>query len=269
MYPGAVPESPAAEPPRLWHFRISHYNEKVRWALDFKRWPHRRTSLVPGLHLLHARSVSGQSKLPILELDGEVLLDSTRIVHELERRRPLPALYPQAPAERARALTLEAYFDDEVAPALRLLLWSAYLKQPTLCARLAADGAPDWIRYAWLGLYPLFVPIFRQNVGLNARTLKLARRRLSGYVDRLEDSIGPSGYLAGERFSVADLSVAAVMSGLAGPREFPYPLPQPLAPEFLELTEGVRERAGMRWVRDIYARHRGTSAEIAPPGVDD
>jgi glutathione S-transferase len=264
-----VSEPFTGEPPRLWHFRVSHYNEKVRWALDFKRWPHRRTSLVPGFHLLHARGISGQSQVPILELDGDVLFDSTRIIEELERRQPSPALYPQDPAERTRALALEAYFDDEVAPALRRLLWSAYLEHPTLSARLAADGAPDWIRYSWLGLSPLFVPILRRNIGLSARTLKLARRRLSAYVDLLEDSILPSGYLVGERFSVADLSVAAVMSGLAGPAEFPYPLPAPVAPEFLELRERLEERAGMRWVRDIYARHRGTSAEIAPSAADD
>ncbi len=42
--------------PELLHFRVSHYNEKVRWALDHKRWPHRRRALVPGFHLLRARS---------------------------------------------------------------------------------------------------------------------------------------------------------------------------------------------------------------------
>ena len=29
-------------PPVLWHFPISHYNEKARWALDWKRIPHVR-----------------------------------------------------------------------------------------------------------------------------------------------------------------------------------------------------------------------------------
>jgi glutathione S-transferase len=212
-----VPDPLSDALPHLWHFRLSHYNEKVRWALDHKRWPHRRTSLVPGFHIVRARSLSGQSQLPILKLDGQVLLDSTHIIQELERRQPLPALYPQDPAERARALTLESYFDDEVAPALRLLLWNAYLEHPALCARLAADGEPDWMRGAWRALHPVFVPIFRINIGLSRRTLKLARDRLGGYIDRIEDSIRPSGYLVGERFSVADLSVAAVRAGLAGP----------------------------------------------------
>jgi glutathione S-transferase len=267
--PSVVPEPHAGAPPHLWHFCISHYNEKVRWALDHKRWPHRRTALVPGFHTLRVQSLSGQSKLPVLELGDRALIESPRIIEELERRQPLPALFPLDPAERARAAQLEAYFDDEVAPALRTLFWDAYLKHPRLCARMAAVGAPDWVRLAWLAAYPAFVPIFRHAVGINPRTLKLARQRLPAYVARLEDSIGPSGYLVGERFSVADLSVAAVMAALVRPPEFPYPLPEPLAPEFLELQASVEHRAGIRWVRAIYARHRGVSAEIAPTRSDD
>ena len=35
----------------LLQFRHSPYNEKVRWALDLKRVPHRRHSLLPGPHV--------------------------------------------------------------------------------------------------------------------------------------------------------------------------------------------------------------------------
>jgi glutathione S-transferase len=38
----------------LWHLEISHYNEKVRWALDYKSIPHVRKTPLPGLHGLHA-----------------------------------------------------------------------------------------------------------------------------------------------------------------------------------------------------------------------
>ena len=36
--------------PVLWQLQISHYVEKVRWALDYKRVPHVRRTLLPGLH---------------------------------------------------------------------------------------------------------------------------------------------------------------------------------------------------------------------------
>ena len=47
--------------PILWQLQISHYNEKVRWALDHKRIDHVRRSLLPGLHILVARRLSGGS----------------------------------------------------------------------------------------------------------------------------------------------------------------------------------------------------------------
>jgi len=41
--------------PVLWQPQISRYVEKVRWALDYKRVPHIRQSLLPGLHLFKPR----------------------------------------------------------------------------------------------------------------------------------------------------------------------------------------------------------------------
>jgi glutathione S-transferase len=86
---------------------------------------------------------------------------------------------------------------------------------------------------------------------------------LSSYVDRIEAEIGPSGYLVGDRFGVADLAVAAVMAAILRPAQFPYPLPEPWPPALVELRQSIVDRPGCKWVAEIYARHRGESAEIA------
>ena len=58
--------------PLLWHLPISHYSEKVRWALDWKRIPHRRRIMAPGMHplggflLTRGRHVT----MPVLSLGG-------------------------------------------------------------------------------------------------------------------------------------------------------------------------------------------------------
>jgi hypothetical protein len=38
----------------LWHIEVSHHNEKVRWALDFKHVPHVRRAPLRGLQGLYA-----------------------------------------------------------------------------------------------------------------------------------------------------------------------------------------------------------------------
>jgi glutathione S-transferase len=105
--------------PVLWQFAISHYAEKARWGLDFKRVPHIRRSLLPGPHINRVRKMTGQTATPVLELDGTIIFDSTRILEALEKAYPEPPLYPSDPAERARALDLENFFDEELGPYIR------------------------------------------------------------------------------------------------------------------------------------------------------
>ena len=56
--------------PALWQFKCSHFCEKVRWALDFKRIEHRRVSLYPGWHAVPTLLVSGQQQVPLLRVEG-------------------------------------------------------------------------------------------------------------------------------------------------------------------------------------------------------
>jgi Glutathione S-transferase, N-terminal domain len=57
--------------PVLWELEVSHYNEKVRWALDYKRVPHVRRSLLPGLHIVKAKRLTGDtSTTPVLTSRG-------------------------------------------------------------------------------------------------------------------------------------------------------------------------------------------------------
>ena len=80
--------------PLLWHFPISHFNEKARWALDWKGIPHVRRTLGPD-YLPRVWWATRRGTLPVLWLDGKAIGDSTRIIEALEQRWPEPPLYPQ------------------------------------------------------------------------------------------------------------------------------------------------------------------------------
>jgi len=54
--------------PELFQFKVSHFNEKARWALDYKGIEHLRHSLVPGPHKVRMKRVSGQEQVPVLEI---------------------------------------------------------------------------------------------------------------------------------------------------------------------------------------------------------
>src|SRR5207244_2177797 len=106
----------SAMQPTLWHITISHYSEKARWALDYKSIPYRLRGLVPGAHIPVALwlTYGRHYTLPVLDLGGERIGDSTAIIAALEQRQPEPPLYPRDPAQRRRALALEEWFEAEL-----------------------------------------------------------------------------------------------------------------------------------------------------------
>src|SRR5258708_17759381 len=105
-----------ATKPVLWQLQISHYNEKVRWALDYKRIPHTRRSILPGVHILVARRLSGMDTTPVLTIDGQSIGDSSAILAAVEARWPDPPLMPGNALQRTRSLRLEEVFGQESRP---------------------------------------------------------------------------------------------------------------------------------------------------------
>ena len=49
---------------KLYQFPISHYCEKIRWALEFKNIDHEIKNLIPGLHLLKTKKLAPESSVP-------------------------------------------------------------------------------------------------------------------------------------------------------------------------------------------------------------
>ena len=86
--------------------------------------------------------------------------------------------------------------------------------------------------------------------------------RVRAGLDRIVAELGPSGHLAGDAFSVADLTAAALLSPIVLPPEFPYPPPEPRPQHFVALRASLEGHPAFRWVLETYRRHRGTSAAI-------
>ena len=76
--------------PVLYHIEVSHYNEKARWALDYKGVPYSARVPMPGLHGLTALRVTRgkQRRLPVLEIDGTRIGDSTATSPRSRSTRP-------------------------------------------------------------------------------------------------------------------------------------------------------------------------------------
>jgi glutathione S-transferase len=254
----------------LWHIEVSHYNEKARWALDYKSIAHELRVPMPGLHGIRALALTRgrHRRLPILQLDGRTIGDSTAIIAALEEHRPEPPLYPADAGQKARALELEDYFDERLAPQLRRLVWHHTLPDTdAVVDSLFADRAPGRARFL-RATAPLARPVVRRDYGVSAATAEVARGEVLAAMDRLEAELQPSGYLVGDRFSVADLTAAALFTPLLAPPHRPY-LPATLPAAIQPLRDELMARPGGVWVHAMYERHRrpAAAAVTAPAPV--
>ena len=236
--------------PVLWHLELSHYSEKARWALDYKRVPHVRRAPLPGLTAAVALAKSGQRRFPMLELDGRAIGDSTRIIAALEEHAPDPPLYPDEPVERERALALEDFFDEQVAPALRSFAFHHMTRDPDHILAAVLPDATGAKAAVMRRAFRVAAPYVRADY----RTAPDAGPIRSG-MDRLEAELGGRDYLVGDRFTVADLAGAALFTPLVAPPERPHQ-PRALPAPLLELREELSARPGGQWVHEMYARHR-------------
>jgi glutathione S-transferase len=246
-------------PPVLWQYNFSNFNEKVRWALDFKGIAHVRRSLLPGGP--RAMAFSRRGTLPVLDLDGERIVDSSRIIAALERRFPQPALYPEDPAERTAALELEDFFDEHAGHELRRAGFYEWRSSPGFVGELLSTGRGAVTRRLMLAVLPGAMVYARRRYRIYRADAEQARVELAAALDRIAAQLRPSGYLVGGGFTVADLTAAALLFPLAWPAELQYPYPQP--PDWDKLAP-LAEHPAVEWIREIYRRHRGRSRDAGP-----
>jgi glutathione S-transferase len=228
---------------------------------------HERHAPIGGYHIAVALLLTRgrHYTLPVLELDGRRIGDSTAIIAALEQRHPDPPLYPADPDQRRRALALEDWFDEQLGPAVRRYVFHALRSDRELFAELASQQVPPSLRRyrRMAGAYA------RAFTGTRFRAIsdekaQEARQQTLAALDRLESELGENQYLVGERFTVADLTAAALFYPLVLPPEGPVHLDPPASAS--ELRDSLADRRGYQWVNEMFARHRnkGAARETAP-----
>jgi glutathione S-transferase len=252
--------------PVLHQFQFSHYNEKARWALDFKNVAHVRHSLLPGPHMIQTMRLSGQKSVPVLGLEGDVVAGSAQIIDALEQRFPEPPLYPATIAEQRQALELQKWFDEEVGPEIRRAFFFDVLPGSKYAAELFIIGRGDLTKAIYRTLFPGIRAVMIKDMKIDAAGAARGVERTKEALDLVAKCATGSGYLVGDRFTVADLTAAALLSPTAMPPQFSYPVPEPRSDGLRRWLSRWSDHPGTAWVSEIYRKHRGASAAVDREG---
>ncbi len=95
---------------RLYRIPFSTNVERVALALAYKGLQAEPVEIDPN-NRSPVVAASGQELVPVLDDDGRIVFDSTRILEYLEERYPDPPLYPREPARRAECVLLVDWFN--------------------------------------------------------------------------------------------------------------------------------------------------------------
>ncbi len=241
----------------LHQFEFSHFNDKARWALDFKGIEHRRESYLPGPHMFFIRRLSGQAQTPVLAVDNEVIPGSAAIIDRLERDFPLPSLYPEDASLRQEALALQARFDEEVGPATRTVIFSRLIdEEDYLCSMFGRAAAP-LKRTIYRASLPLAKPMIAKGNGtVDPENVRRCFALTEATLDEVAERTAATGYMVGDRFSVADLTAAALLAPLVNPSHPDMARPQPVPDSVATLVAGYAGHPAVAWVNRMYAEHR-------------
>lgn len=191
----------------LHQWEASPFNRKVGHILRFKKLPYTKVNY-NGLRGMMALRLSKVGKLPVLDVCGERIQDSTRIARFLDARYPQHPIYPADALQRAQVELWEDWADE-------VLYWFEVwfrLQQREALERfldIMCDDRPHWERYPlkWLLSFAGGLSLKAQGIGrLPDDTVRDEFRR---HLDRIDLSLRDTGWLVGNQRTLADIAVSA------------------------------------------------------------
>lgn len=249
----------------LFTFAMSHFSEKIRWALQSSRLPFREVIMTPAFHIIPALRMGGRGKttLPILRehrLNGHKahIQDSTRILLWLDERHGPLDILPQGPELRQECLAIEERFDaigDDVA---RFLYLDGFRHDDQIL-KMWTEHARPFEASLTRRLYPLFKWAFKHRLKITPAATARSEHRIQQTMAWLEGRLSDGRlYLVGSRLSVADITAASLLAPLACPSQHPVYGDK----EFIKLMRSQKgplrlDRPAFVWVRKLYDLHRG------------
>jgi glutathione S-transferase len=194
---------------------ISHYCEKVRWALDHLGVPYVEHPHMPPFHR-SATKKHGGGAVPVLLTEAGPIPDSDAVLRFLDRHHP-GKLYPLDGAARAKATELETLFNDVLGVHTRKWAYAYILTRQHLRAPWT-QGVPFWERWLFPLVFSKLEGRVRTMMKITPTTAAESYAQVIKVFDEVDHTLADGRrYLLGDRFSAADMTFAALAAPILMP----------------------------------------------------
>jgi glutathione S-transferase len=201
---------------RLFGARPSPFVEKVMRALALKGIAYETVPVKSPSDFKRWNPQTG--KMPVLEVGGERVYDSTFILRKLDEWAPEPPLLARDPRTAARQRFLEDWSDESLYWYVMAMRWNDVNADATTEQIAAALPVPAVLR-------ALLKPILRRQIRAQAMAQGLARQPLERVLSELELRfqeldlwLGDSPFFFSDSPSAADLAIFGELYALrSGP----------------------------------------------------
>lgn len=247
-------------PAKLLTIAVSHFCEKARWALDRAGLDYIEKPYLPVAHLIPVKLASGGHSVPVLVDGGTVVADSTVILEHVDQRLPAERrLFPSEPAACAEVMALEETFDDQLGPATRRWAYHHLLPERGTSIRVLWPTLGWWDRIMLVLFFPLVRRLINRGYRINVDSAARSFQRVETVFNQVGDLLKDGRvYLAGGRFSAADLTFAALAGPVVLPDETGATMPrlEDLPAEMSVRVKTLRESPAGAFALRMYRQHR-------------
>jgi glutathione S-transferase len=243
------------KPYRLITIPISHYCEKVRWALTKLQIPYIEEPHMPPFHRFITNRI-GSKTTPVLITETSIFTDSTDILRYLDKIAPTDAkLYPTDKNLCQQVEELEDLFNQQLGPATRRWGYFYTMNDYETIKNVWCHGVPLIEKALFPIMFPVMQKVVQKSFNITPESAAQAYEQTKNIFAKVSELLADGRtYLVGDNFSAADITFAALATPVLQPSEHPIKRHglQKLPPKMVSEIKAFRETLAGAFALRLY-----------------